>query len=118
MGDGFTVDTEEVRSHAGNVEGFAGRADVAADAGAHLTTLDDAYGLACQQFGQMLVEPQTKGTEGLVKAAGLLHVQADALNASADEYDACEQRVSDLIKDLLERLNDLASNIPQRAGGN
>lgn len=118
MTDGFTVSTEEIRTHAGNVEGFGGRADVAADAGAHLTTLDDAYGLACQPFGQMLVEPQARGTEGLAKAASLLHLQAGKLTASAEEYETCEQRIVDLIEDLLDSLNELSGTIPRVGGGN
>lgn len=119
MADGFfTVNTDEIRAHADHVEEFGGRADVAADAGAHLTTLDDAYGLACQPFGQMLVEPQSKGTEGLAKAAGLLHRHAGDLGATAEEYEQCEHRIVELIEDLLESLNEVSGTIPGICGGN
>ncbi|OLF07540.1 hypothetical protein BLA60_26835 [Actinophytocola xinjiangensis] len=119
MPDGFfTVDTDEVRAHAGTVEEFGGRVDVAADAGAHLTTLDDAYGLACQPFAQMLVEPQAKGTESIATAAAKLHSFAAKLNDTATDYDECERRLVEVMEDLLESLEDAAASIPDVAGGN
>ena len=116
MTDGFTVDPAQGHAHAATTEGFAGRVDVATDAGAHLSSLNDAYGLFCQSFGQMLVEPQQRGTEALRGSADGLHELSQQLTASAEAYEAAEARIAAIMEALVERLDAAASGIPTVGG--
>lgn len=67
MSEGFEVDPDEVEAHTGTVDGFAGRADTAVGAGAHVAGLDDAYGLFCRPFGELLKDPQQRGVDTLTE---------------------------------------------------
>lgn len=116
MGNELTVDSAEVRSHAAVTGAFAGRADTAAAAGAHLTTLNDAYGLLCQPFGAMVVSPQARGTEALTGAAKSLHEMADKLTEAAEAYEDTEARIADLMQQLLDQLDAAACLIPTVKG--
>ncbi|MFC5290709.1 type VII secretion target [Actinokineospora guangxiensis] len=116
MPDGFTVDPREVRDHAGATEGFAGRADVATQAGAHLTSLNDAYGLLCQSFGEMLVEPQQRGTDALRGSADGLHQLSQQLTASAEAYEQVEEKIAAVLEALAKQLDLAARGIPTVGG--
>lgn len=115
MGEPFTVNTDEVRAHAGVTAGFAGRADTAAEAGAHVSTLNDAYGLFCQSFGAMTVEPQERGAQALADCAKKLHELADKLNSSADKYDQQEDKTLERLQQLLDAV-DAAKPAPTFGG--
>lgn len=117
MGDRITVDAAEVREHAAVTDGFAGRADTAAAAGTHLTSLDDAYGLFCQPFGAMLVEPQERGTEALERCAGELHKLTESLNSAADAYEERENETVAVLQELLDKV-DAAADAPALGGVN
>jgi hypothetical protein len=116
MGEGFEVDLNEVNSHAGTVAGFAGRADTAADAGAHVTSLDDAYGLFCQPFGQMLKDPQQRGTDTLTETASILQETVTDLQDTARHYEEVERKVLAAIEALLKRLDRTAEISMEREG--
>ncbi|EWC58480.1 hypothetical protein UO65_6372 [Actinokineospora spheciospongiae] len=115
--DGFTVTIGEVLAHAATAEAQAARADVAAEAGAHLSSLDDAYGLFCQPFGQMLVEPQQRGTDAITKAAAALHGLTESLEQAAAEYQAVDEKVTAVLDALVAQLDAAAGMIPS-VGGN
>lgn len=117
MGDGFTVNPDEVDTHAGTVDGFAGRADTAVDAGAHVTSLDDAYGLFCRPFGTMLRDPQQRGVDTLTETASQMHDVVTNLRDSAEHYREVEARVVDRIETLLDMLDRVAA-APMARGGN
>ncbi|MBC6449108.1 type VII secretion target [Actinokineospora xionganensis] len=116
MGNELTVNSAEVRAHAAATDAFAGRADTATAAGAHLTTLNDAYGLLCQPFGAMVVSPQARGTEALGGAAKSLHEMSSKLTEAAQAYEDTEQRITDLMKQLVEQLDAAAACIPTVRG--
>ncbi|MPZ86246.1 MAG: ESX-1 secretion-associated protein [Actinophytocola sp.] len=117
MGEGFAVNPDEVNSHAGTVDGFAGRADTAVDAGAHVTGLDDAYGLFCRPFGEMLKDPQQRGVDTLTETATFMHETVTDLRDSAEHYQQVEDQVRAAIEALLEMLERIAE-IPMVRGGN
>jgi ubiquinone biosynthesis protein UbiJ len=118
MGEGFAVNLNEVNSHAGTVDGFAGLADTAADAGAHVTSLDDAYGLFCQPFGQMLKDPQQRGAETLTETASILHETVTDLQDAAELYEEVDRKVLAAIEALIKRLDRTAEVPMVREGGN
>ena len=113
----FTVNVDEVHAHAATAEAQAARADVAAEAGTHLSTLDDAYGLFCQSFGQMLVEPQQRGADALTKAAASLHALTESLTEAADAYQQVDEKVTTVLEALIAQL-DTASGLIPDIGGN
>lgn len=117
MGEGFEVDPAAVEGHAGTVEGFAARADTAVGAGAHVASLDDAYGLFCRPFGTLLQQPQQRGVDTLKETAAQLHDMTDGLRECALTYRDAEERIADLIERMLELLEQL-NDIPVVRGGN
>jgi hypothetical protein len=98
MSEGFRVSSEEIRTHANTVRGFEGRAGTAADAGAHVASLDDAYGVLCQPFGMMVAIPQNRAVDALSRTRETTKQLADNLGAAADAYQEFEQRVVDIVE--------------------
>lgn len=117
MYDGFEVDPDQVNAHAGTVDGFAGRTDTAVDAGAHVTSLDDAYGLFCRPFADLLKDPQQRGVDTLTETASVMHESVTKLRESAEHYQKVEDDVLTAIETLLELL-ERTSSIPMVRGGN
>ncbi|MEU4804983.1 type VII secretion target [Actinosynnema sp. NPDC023587] len=116
MSDGFTVDSEELATHATTVDGFAGRADTATDAGSHVAGLDDAYGLLCRPFASLLKEPQQRGVDTLGDTASLLHDMVGGLDDCAKTYQEAEAKVEAVMKALLAQLDAVASAPVIRGG--
>ncbi|GAA3463609.1 type VII secretion target [Saccharothrix longispora] len=117
MGDGFTVDSAELSAQAGAVGGLAGRADTATDAGRHVTSLDDAYGLLCRPFADLLKEPQQRGTDTLAATAESMRRLVDGLQDSAATYRAAEEKVAAVMQALVRTLEAVPS-APRVGGGN
>lgn len=116
MADGFEVDPDQVDAHAGTVDGFAGRADTAVGAGAHVAALDDAYGLFCRPFGELLKDPQQRGVDTLTETAKQLHEMTDNLRETAKTYRETEDAIEDFIERLVELLEQVG-DIPIVRGG-
>lgn len=117
MSDGFTVNTDQLLDRADTVAGFATRADTAADAGAHVTSLDDAYGLFCQPFAQLLKNPQQRGAGTLAETAANLHQMVTNLQDSAKTYQEAEEKIITVLQALFQMLEASAA-IPSVRGGN
>lgn len=117
MHDGFEVDPEQLNAHASTVDAFAGRADTAVDAGAHVTSLDDAYGLFCRPFADLLKDPQQRGVDTLTETATVMHETVSKLRESASAYQQVEDEVLARIEALLEMLERMSA-IPVAQGGN
>ncbi|MCP2261532.1 putative conserved protein YukE [Streptoalloteichus tenebrarius] len=109
MDNGFRVDSEQVRSHAGPVGGFAGRAHTAAEAGATVTDLNDAYGLFCRPFAAMLKPAQQRGADALKECAELLDRTVEDLRKVADTYQEAEDKEARRMEEILARLGDVPS---------
>lgn len=117
MGDGFTVNSDQLVTQASAVDGFAGRADTATDAGAHVTSLDDAYGLLCRPFGQLLKDPQERGVDTLKATAETLHQLVTGLQDCATTYQEAEDKVGEMMRALVAKL-DASAPVPAVRGGN
>ncbi|EHK85297.1 type VII secretion target [Saccharomonospora azurea] len=100
MGDSYRVSPDEVRAHAETVRGFEQRASAAAEAGAHVAGLDDAYGILCQPFGSMVSGPQERGVEALNQAREATARLAENLDAAADAYEEFEKSVVELLEKI------------------
>ncbi|XVV01258.1 type VII secretion target [Actinosynnema sp. CA-248983] len=117
MSDGFTVNSDQLLTQASAVDGFAGRADTAADAGRHVAALDDAYGLLCRPFAALLKEPQQRGVDTLAATAENLHQMVTGLQDTAKTYREAEDRIGTILKALVQAL-DAVAKAPTIRGGN
>ncbi|MFT7836716.1 type VII secretion target [Saccharothrix sp. BKS2] len=117
MGDGFTVDSGELAAQAGALDGFATRADTATDAGRHVTSLDDAYGLLCRPFADLLKDPQQRGVDTLQATSESLRQLVTDLGDTAKTYREAEEKVSAVLRALVRSL-EAVSAAPRVGGGN
>ncbi|WP_158854783.1 type VII secretion target [Saccharothrix deserti] len=117
MGDGFTVDSAQLAAQAAAVDGFASRADTATDAGQHVTSLDDAYGLLCRPFADLLKDPQQRGVDTLAATAENLHKLVTDLGDTAKTYREAEDKIEAVMKALVATL-DAVPSAPRVRGGN
>lgn len=113
---GFTVRIAEIEAHTRTIDAQAARTEVAAEAGSHLTSLDDAYGLLCRPFSDMLTEPQQRGTEALTKAASTLHSLRERVSEAAEAYQDAENEIEALMEALVKQLDAVANGIPSIGG--
>ncbi|PXY31814.1 type VII secretion target [Prauserella muralis] len=116
---GLHVDPERLRQHAGTVGDVRGRVAEAADAGAHVAALDDAYGWLCQALGlpEMLRGPQERVTAMIRRASEQLEQDRQKLGDAAAKYDEAEAQALAVLRKLAEELARAAATIP-RPGGN
>lgn len=90
MGDSFSVNVAEVRSHATTVGTLAGQVREATTA-AQTSVSGDAYGLIGQFFASAIIEACGTGQEGFAKAAQTVDQMRDGLNATAELYQGIDQ---------------------------
>ncbi|TQM79352.1 excreted virulence factor EspC (type VII ESX diderm) [Saccharothrix saharensis] len=117
MADGFTVDSAELAGQAAALDGLASRADTAADAGRHVTSLDDAYGLLCRPFADLLREPQQRGVDTLQATAENLHRLVADLGDTAKVYREAEEKITAVMRALVRSLEAMSA-APRVGGGN
>lgn len=113
--DELAVKVDEIRSHAQKVDGFGDRVGQAADAAAHVASLDDAYGIFCQPFGAMLQEPQQRGVEAIQSSLTALQSMSDKLRQSSDAYESVEEKFGKALQDILEQVGAMIA--AQTGGG-
>jgi hypothetical protein len=103
---GFGVDVPELRQHATETDGFADHVRAAAEAAAHVTRLDDAYGLIPQLFGlpDVLRGPQEDAARIIAEAAGMLRDTSRNLHDTAQHYADAEKHVEDALDKLAGKL--------------
>lgn len=90
MGDGFHVDAEKLRAHAGKVEAIQERFGAVKSASGHIAQDDQAYGVLCSWISGILEGRHTKQDELLAYVEENLAQAATALRATADDYDRGE----------------------------
>lgn len=91
---GFVVVTDELRTHAGKVDGYAatmGQAEQAAD----YAMGDGTYGIICQFLPPLFNDVEQAGKEALVASQDGLTAIAQNLRATADSYDNRDRAAGD-----------------------
>lgn len=118
MGTGFEVQPESLRKHSSEVQDLAGRVDGAAQAAHHLASLDDAYGLICQQLGlpEMLRLPQEIAARTIDNLRDSLRATSENVNRAADEYQQTDMEHGRQLNRLGDRL-DSADKPPTLGAG-
>lgn len=90
MGNDYNVNTEQLRTHAGNVEAIKARFEAIKGASSHIAQDDQAYGLLCGWISGILEGRHSTQDELFSFAENNLGLVAQELRQSADDYDAME----------------------------
>jgi hypothetical protein len=85
-------------SHAGQVDGIGDGLTTAQQAGAVVRADPGAYGQLCQIVPALLNLLQDKAIDGIAAAATSVHDTANALRATASDYDNSDGRAADRIR--------------------
>jgi hypothetical protein len=87
MGDGYTVDVDQLRTHAGNLDSLKERFAAVKSASSHIAQDDQAYGLLCGWISAIMEGRHQKQDELISYVEENLAIAAVALRASADHYE-------------------------------
>jgi hypothetical protein len=104
MGDGFTVDPEELRSHAGRLEELKGRFDAVMNASTFIEQDDEAYGTLCGWIAGCLEERHQGQDRITAYLAENFTLAAESLRACADEYEASDTESQGAFAELESRI--------------
>lgn len=95
--DGSSVDTDELRTHARNIDTINARFGAVKAASAHIAQNDAAYGLLCGWMSAILEGRHTRQDELIAYAEENLTLVARQLRKTADGYDGVEADNTELI---------------------
>ena len=104
MGDGYTVDIEQLRTHARNLESLKERFAAVKAASTHIAQDDQAYGLLCGWIAAVLEGRHQKQDELVTGVEENLSIAARTLRDNADDYEEMDNRVVDTMGRIGERL--------------
>jgi hypothetical protein len=90
-GDGYWVETDELRAHADNVQAVAGQFDAVRSASGHISQDDTAYGYLCGWISAVLEGRHTRQDELLGSVKENLVLVAENLTATATSYDEADR---------------------------
>jgi Excreted virulence factor EspC, type VII ESX diderm len=91
MPDGFAVVTDQIRTHAANVEAVLARFEAVKAASSHIAQDDQAYGLLCSWISAVLEGKHTRQDQVIAKVAENLRLVAAGLRTSAQMYDTTDE---------------------------
>jgi uncharacterized protein YukE len=89
--DQYDVVVDELRAHAGKLDGLTERLNAAADAGSQVTLATEAYGKICSFFVPVVQSIADPGVEALSSAATTMGETATGVRENADGYEAHDQ---------------------------
>lgn len=98
VGEGYTVDVEQLGAHARNVEAIQARFGAVRSASAHIAQDDQAYGLLCGWIAGVLEGRHTRQDELVAYVQENLALVAAALRVSVEDYEAVEDTNAGLIR--------------------
>lgn len=111
----LSVDLDQLTSHSESVADFGGRTGSAADDANQLSSMNEAYGVFCQVFGAMLVEPQQQGAASIRATAEAMKDVSVKLREAAVAYKEADERLAKALGEILESLGPAGG--PGRGGG-
>jgi Excreted virulence factor EspC, type VII ESX diderm len=100
MGDGYTVDVQQLRKHAGNLDSLKERFAAVKSASSHITQDDQAYGLLCGWISGVLEGRHQKQDELLAYVAESLDLVSQELELTADAYDTVDNDGADRMRQI------------------
>ena len=93
--DGFDVDPQQLRTHAGAIEGLRDRFDAVKTASANIAQNDEAYGLLCGWIAAVLEGRHTRQDELIVYVEENLTLVAESLRDTAEDYETQDNAFGD-----------------------
>jgi hypothetical protein len=96
----FTVDIEQLRAHARNVQAVRQRFDAVQAASANISQNDQAYGLLCGWISGVLEGRHQKQDQLIAYVAESLDIAARELELSADAYDTVDNDEADRLSGI------------------
>ncbi|MFG3339131.1 type VII secretion target [Glycomyces sp. NPDC048151] len=87
MSSGIEVDPEELRTHAGHIDGLMQRFATVKDASAQITAAPDAFGPLCEWMAGILEDKHQMIEPLFDKGKDNLGTHVEALRTCADLYD-------------------------------
>jgi|SRR5919202_5590523 hypothetical protein len=100
MGDSYTVDPEQLRAHAGNIESLKERFAAVKAASTHITQDDQAYGLLCGWISAVLEGRHAKQDELVSYVEENLAIVAREMRATAAYYEEREAKTADVMNKI------------------
>ncbi|MDP9792375.1 hypothetical protein J2S43_000887 [Catenuloplanes nepalensis] len=104
MADGWAVDADQIRDHAGAIDDLAGRIDTVQGASTHIAQDDEAYGLLCGWISAILEGRHQRQDELTGRLQSNLRKAAELLRQSADGYDTADADSAAGLKSIGSRL--------------
>ncbi|OLF16202.1 type VII secretion target [Actinophytocola xanthii] len=95
MSDGYTVEIDQLRRHASNLDALRERFAAVKAASAHISQDDQAYGLLCGWISGVLEGRHRKQDELIAYVEENLGLAATSLRDSADAYEELDAGVVD-----------------------
>ncbi|OLF06547.1 hypothetical protein BLA60_31785 [Actinophytocola xinjiangensis] len=95
MSDQFTVEIEQLRTHAQNVQAVRQRFDAVRGASAGIAQNDQAYGLLCGWISSVLEGRHRRQDELIGYVAENLDLVTQELESTADAYDTVDNDSAD-----------------------
>jgi hypothetical protein len=97
MADGLSVDIDEIRAHARNIEKLRARFAAVKAASAHIAQDDQAYGLLCGWIAAILESRHTRQDELIAYVEENLSLVGDGLRKTIEAYETVEGDTAGLI---------------------
>ncbi|GAA2319231.1 type VII secretion target [Glycomyces scopariae] len=94
MSDQFEVVTDDLRTHAANIDAVRERFGAVLSAMETISQDNEAYGIICQFLPPVLEGRQDEQKELTTMAQENLEMLAEALRSTADDYDAVDEGVA------------------------
>ena len=100
MASGHSVNPDELRDHANQLEALGDRLQAVQDASISIVQDDEAYGVLCGWISGLLEERHTEQDRLVNKAYSNLSKAATELRATADDYEAADSDTRASFDDL------------------
>lgn len=105
-GNGFEVDTGEMRSHASHLQGVSEQIGKAQDAAGEVSMNGtDAYGILCSPILTPLIGTvEVGGMSAIAASNGAVSATSEAINMMADGYDEMEEQLGKMFEEIAGQL--------------
>jgi len=90
VSEGFQVEVDQIRAHAGHIDALRARFDAVRAASAHIAQDESAYGLLCGWIAAVLEGRHTRQDELIAYVEENLLLVADRLRQTADAYERAD----------------------------
>jgi hypothetical protein len=106
MGNGYTVDTEQLRSHAATLDALKDRFEAIKTASSFIQQDDEAYGLLCGWISGCLEDRHQRHSTIVDSVVENLGLAAQAVRSCADDYETSDDETRGALSELENRIGN------------